>query len=858
QWYAEAALNTLLHEGRSFATNKNKPGEYAYFATQTVSGCESPSAKVSLTIKPKPTAPTAQDQEVCEGSSVPALAGNGENLQWYAEAALNTLLHEGRSFATNKNKPGEYAYFATQTVSGCKSPSAKVSLTIKPTPAAPTAQDQEVCEGSSVPALAGTGQNLKWYAEETRSNLLHQGNKFNTGQTDAGNYTYFATQTKAGCESKALTVHLQVKSLPDKPEVKDVTICEGEPVPQLFAVGQQIKWYQEIDLKTIVSEGNSFKVDKQDPGTYLYYVSQTISGCESSAAKLTFQIQSTPSAPEAEDIMVCENETILPLTANGQNLKWFSDPNLNDLIYEGSQFATGQTQPGIFTYYTNQSVYGCQSSAAVVQLRIQAAPEAPSTQDIKVCQGQEFVELVASGQNLRWYTQADYGGFLQEGNNLKVEIEDHGEYKYFVSQTQSGCESSSAHLQVAIEEMPPVPEADDMIVCASNDGIVLKAKGENVQWYETAELSTLVGKGNEISVLQPEAGEYGYFLTQTVAGCSSMPKEVNLTVLSQLSAPIAEDLIICSDQEIPAFTASGENLHWYADQELNQLVHQGNDFIPDHQSNGQYQYFVRQEADNCSSPATSVVLTIQAVPDPVEVVDVSICQNNTDQIDVEGEEITWYTDQACTQVFHKGNQLEVQQLSRGNHTFFVTQQINHCESLPNDLEIEILSNPVVRLGNDTTVVRGATITLKVENPAHSYRWNNGSIGPILEISTENLDPGDYKYWVEVKDQNSCTSIDSLTLSVTYPTNVPTPYLSNVELYPNPARGRIFIKEPVRMGNQLTIRIVDHAGQVIYVDDPIILSGNDVLEIDISRFNPGHYLLQLIGEAGNFSHSLMIR
>ena len=73
---------------------------HTYYATQTVSGCESPADTITLTINAIPLAPIANDTAVCEGSIIPNLTASGSNIQWYDDAALTNLVFSGSSFAT--------------------------------------------------------------------------------------------------------------------------------------------------------------------------------------------------------------------------------------------------------------------------------------------------------------------------------------------------------------------------------------------------------------------------------------------------------------------------------------------------------------------------------------------------------------------------------------------------------------------------------------------------------------------------------------------------------------------------------------------------------------------------------------
>lgn len=107
KWYDAAGnilnINTPLIDG------------VAYFATQTVDGCESAQAGVTVAVH-DPLAPTGnRQQDFCaaQNPTVANLQATGESLIWYDDAGMvmppSTLLVDGQT------------YHATQTVNGCES-----------------------------------------------------------------------------------------------------------------------------------------------------------------------------------------------------------------------------------------------------------------------------------------------------------------------------------------------------------------------------------------------------------------------------------------------------------------------------------------------------------------------------------------------------------------------------------------------------------------------------------------------------------------------------------------------------------------------------------------------------------------
>lgn len=69
-----------------------------------------------------------------------------------------------------------------------------------------------------------------------------------------------------------------------------------------------------------------------------------------------------------------------------------------------------------------------------------------------------------------------------------------------------------------------------------------------------------------------------------------------------------------------------------------------------------------------------------------------------------------------------------------------------------------VADPVVQLGNDTTICFGNTVTLDAGNPGASYLWSNGTTNQQLTVSNSGT------YWAEAS-YGACSSRDTLVVTV---------------------------------------------------------------------------------------------
>ena len=193
-------------------------GTVIYTVTGTdVNLCDN-SATISVTVNSLPTATSVFSETACLGGVVPDLLAYGTLPTWYSDQALTTLVYQGNWYATGQTAVGLYTYYVTETLNGCEGPSVPVTLEIYAVPSAPTATNEVSCEGGVIPDLTATlvtSTPTFWYSDATLTIVVGNGSTFATGQTAAGIYTYYLSETDVnGCESAGTPVTLEIYAIP--------------------------------------------------------------------------------------------------------------------------------------------------------------------------------------------------------------------------------------------------------------------------------------------------------------------------------------------------------------------------------------------------------------------------------------------------------------------------------------------------------------------------------------------------------------------------------------------------------------------------------------------------------------------
>jgi hypothetical protein len=96
-----------------------------------------------------------------------------------------------------------------------------VDITVVAAPPAPTFGTTTFCFGSVPSSITatGTGGTIRWYGNASLTTLLYTGASYTHGKTAVGSYTYYVTETRAGCVGPTATVVLTINPIPNRPVI---------------------------------------------------------------------------------------------------------------------------------------------------------------------------------------------------------------------------------------------------------------------------------------------------------------------------------------------------------------------------------------------------------------------------------------------------------------------------------------------------------------------------------------------------------------------------------------------------------------------------------------------------------------
>jgi hypothetical protein len=285
-------------------------------------------------------------------------------VQWYD--TLNNLIQTGDTLNPAVTPVGTYTYYVNDSTPGCSATAFDtVTLTIMPLPPTPTAfSDTVICFNDANPTFGAIGDSLTWYDDAGLTNIVGTGNSYTPIVALPNSYTFYVTATDSitGCEGYADSVTLDIVTFTPLPMANDTFGCFSDAIPDLEAIGTEVKWYSNPSLTNLVYTGSPFPTGQTQVGVYTYYVTQTI-GCMSLPDTVTLTIHPKPLVTlSTYDTSIVAGDSIQLQAFNAVTYIWSPTTGLNP--------TTGpvvMASPPATTIYTvmGTAAWGCSNTASV-------------------------------------------------------------------------------------------------------------------------------------------------------------------------------------------------------------------------------------------------------------------------------------------------------------------------------------------------------------------------------------------------------------------------------------------------------------------------------------------------------------
>lgn len=204
---------------------------------------------------------------------------------------------------------------------------------------------------------------------------------------DAGTYTVTVKDPNCGnTESLPATIKVTVGDPPAPKYDGKTDFCLNEQfTPVTVAGGGTARWYYTSTGGSPIPFTPPFNTTTVSQETF--YLAQIVDGCESiDRTPVVYRASAKPNPPlVTTPLYFCENDVAQPLTATGNQLKWYYDPigGIPSLIAP----TPNTTAKSDYNYYVTQSNRGCESNRALIKVVVTFKPNGliVSSKD-KLCQ----------------------------------------------------------------------------------------------------------------------------------------------------------------------------------------------------------------------------------------------------------------------------------------------------------------------------------------------------------------------------------------------------------------------------------------------------------------------------------------
>lgn len=726
------------------------PGDHTYYAQCEASTCSNSRVPVVLTILPAVTAPVvAQVDPICAGNTATLTVTNPiGQVEWYAEASLTTLLHTGATYQTQPLN-ATTTFYVVNDNGTCLSPVTAVTVTVNPRPETPVpGEDFYVTCWDDYTLLTASntnGDDIHWYLD--KGGLDEVTGAFNSGDAN-GEFTtpeisswtrfYFdAVDPVTGCHSEMNYVDVYSTPQFQAPRVDDVTICNSA---------------NEITLTAHVTYPVDLAQDLFDIFTFGQAVVQFLDNTGTVSGPLTTLGLAT--APLDPFNFVYEGVATLTIPRTG------TGPFDEDYDYSvPGVYDIGAITNAVWFNATTGDPFVCPSDFGTATLTINEVPEAPTAENVTVCQGDNAVLTASCDGEIRWYSDADLTVLVHVGATLPVLSPATGTTTYYATCSKNGCESTATAVTLTVNQTPATPiinsntpvceEGDIILTCTTVAGV-----GVQYNWYgpDGSLLATTTDTTYTITDATPSMSGV-YSVTASIGSCVSGSSSTTVVVRPIPAAPILPEgpLTVCERGTLTFCantTAVGAVFNWTGP---NGFVYNGNCVTLTNVTPAMSgDYTVSITVDGCTSHSSTVTVVVNAAPAVDSIgTNAPLCEHQTLHLYAylpdDGDfpyAYHWTGPNGYSSTEQNPSIDNVTEVdNQGFYTLVVTDTLTGCTSVVYTELVEIYTFPdKVIADNDGPICEGGVIKLNATNVfGATYTWT-GPNGYTATGKNPTLDP----------------------------------------------------------------------------------------------------------------------
>jgi len=595
-----------------------------YYVQNTVLGCISPRAAVTVTVTPAVPVPTAAGTSICSGNSATLSAtGSAGGYAWYDQATAGNLLATTQTFVTPALGVST-TYYVESTTTTCNSARVAVKVTVNPSPAAPTINPVSVCPGTSALLKAtGTAGIVTWYDASVGGNLLATGNTYKTPVLNA-NTTYYAESTLGQCVSQRVSVTVTIATLYDPQfQYSSGTFCATGPneTPVINNPNGGVFSASPAGLVFISTTTGEINVSGSLPGTYT--VSFAGNGACTGVTTATIVITATSNAKFSYKQPFCQfGVNPLPTYGVGGGGGSFTSSPAGLVFVNTStgEIDLAKSTPGNYTITNTIAGFGaCLVATATFNVTINpsAIVNAGPNQLVPSGSNVQLAGSITGGVTTGTWS-GGRGSFSNPALPNAVYTPGPGETAARLTLTSADppgpCGPVSSSVTITFSQQPAAPTVQSLNDCnGSSVTLSATAPGGFYQWYDAAVGGNFLSAGPNFTTPALNANTT-YYVQTTLNGVTSSRTAATVMVNTAPAAPVAPASQTCVGTGT-TLTASGSagTYQWYDAATGGNLLSNSNTYTTPALT-AAASYYVQTTVNGCISPRTQVDVTVTPVP----------------------------------------------------------------------------------------------------------------------------------------------------------------------------------------------------------------------------------------------------
>jgi len=760
-------------------TNATTTESGTYSVTATVAGCTSSNGTVSVTINPIPAAPTAgSNSPICQGTTLNLTASTiaGATYNW---TGPNTFTSSAQNPSiTNVTIAANGTYSVTAIVLGCISVAGITTVTINPTPAAPTAgSNSPICQGTTLNLTANNmaGASYNWTGPNTFTSSVQNPNI--AGATVAASGIYSVMATVLGCVGPAGTTSVTVNPIPATPTAgSNAPLCVGQNLNLTCGTvaGATYNWAGPNTFTSSAQNPSIASVTTSEAGTYS--VNVTVSGCTSPDGTINVIISPPPVAPTAgSNSPVCSGQA-LNLTAStiaGASYNWTGPNSFTSSVQNPSLANATTTESG--TYTVTATIGICTSPQGTVAVLVNQTPAMPVVgSNSPLCVGStlNLASNNIAGATYNWTGPNTFTSSVQNPSINNVTTAASGTYS--ITQTVAGCISPTGTVNVLVNPIPSAPTIGSNSPVCSGQTLNLTASNIVGATYNWTGPNTFTSSAQNPSINNITTAASGtYSVSVTVAGCPGTAGTTTVLVNPTPASPIAgSNSAICagSTLNLTASNIAGASYNWAGPNTFTSSVQ--NPSILNTTTLASGTYSVNATVTGCTSPDGTVsvlVNPIPAIPTAGSNSPLCVSQNlNLTCGTVAGASYSWTGPNTFTSSTQNPSITNVNVTEAGTYSVEVT--VSGCVSPTATVNVIISPPPSTpTLGSNSPICSGQTLNLTASNiTGATYSWTgpNTFTSSVQNPSINNITTaGSGTYSVTATIGNCVSPVGTITVLV---------------------------------------------------------------------------------------------